>query len=195
MRVIGWLRLLVLGFAHGDAQHGAWWRNVDTISPNQHPDLPDNVRPYLTARDCTILQAFESGFVHKVVTGQFVRPGQEDLAVLAERDHISVILVFERSDTTVVHQVNPAGTRVHVIAHSDSDEPVYGRRIRRVPALDVREEARHLGGPVPKRAGHDGIEDALVGHVRLIHYRENGRWLLIDPAESALSGTQAEMPE
>ena len=163
------------------------WRLADAatvrLSPRAFRMLPRNVLDTLQARGCTIPQVFGRSEPHNIVSGEFIRKGQTDWAVLCSRNRRSAILVFwgGSSHTVTALAESPDSAFLQTI---DSDGSIgFSRGIDAVGRDYIVQHHQEFGGPNVSSIDHLGINDAFVEKGSVVHYYYRGKWLRLQGAD------------
>ena len=152
-------------------------QSIKRLAPSAFPQLPKPVARYLASRQCTVPQsAYRPEERHNVVRGEFMVAGRKDWAVLCSRRGTSVILVFRPGRPTPVAELDPVDDR-HFVQGGVGGVPEFSRSISRATPSDILYYRKALGGPLPRRLDHDGIDASFDGKASVIRYFEQGRWL------------------
>ena len=163
---------------------------IDTLNcqPSQQPQVTANVSAWLEERNYTIPQTWllrEHGYSN-AIRGDFIKKGQHDLAVLAARDTLKDLLVFENSDTTSIIAIFkdvPFGWDVEN-SYTDSSwiaTPYYA--INCVDKEYIVDRYEAYGGPEPPEIKHDAINYALLGKTSKVLYFHKGEWIELQGAD------------
>lgn len=82
------------------------------LTEESFPVMPTKIREYLSQNSYTIPQIFGSDEPHNVITGEFIRRGIKDWAVLASKNLKSKIIVFH----------NGSADKINIIEIAESDD-------------------------------------------------------------------------
>jgi hypothetical protein len=117
-----------------------------------------------------------------VIKGEFTRKGQTDWAVLCSVNQISTILVFRNASVR-----NPSELArepdVDELQATGGDAVAYSRAISGVDRAYILSHYQAYGGNKPPTIDHQGINDAFVEKVSVIHYFDAGKWLNLTGAD------------
>ena len=97
------------------------------LHPEAFPQLPQNVSAWLTANGYLIVQSTEPSRPYNVISGEYIRPGEKDWAVLAYKDSTISIIVFWSEggqDKHAVVEKNSYEDKTGFIAYTDILETV-----------------------------------------------------------------------
>jgi hypothetical protein len=144
--------------------------SIKRLAPAAFTKLPRQIRRNLEARRCTILQNPAKGASHNVISGEFIRKGQEDWAVLCSTGGMSSILIFR--------QGYAGGAPLQIAKVRDFDL----RSIARVGRDYIMKHYRYYGGPKPPPIDHHGIDDG-GDMVSVVRYYYRGRWRELQGAD------------
>ena len=172
-----------------EAQDLSRWTKADEevvrLPPSALTFLGAPLVAELERRGCTIPQIW-SGFgngVSNVISGEFERRGQIDIALLCSVDRRSVMLVFWGGSTERVEEVkqtwSPDLRWLQVVA---LNEIGYSRAIRPVSEAYILNRYSWYGGPEPPRIDHQGISMDFAEKFSVVLYRHQGEWLHLQGA-------------
>jgi hypothetical protein len=149
--------------------------------PSAFPELPASIRRYLVRRRCTMPQSYVG--VRNVVSGEFIRRGARDWAVLCSRDGHSTILVFPDGGTRRVHELANRPDRIFLQTIDGSGKIGYSRQL--LPAIqdELRGTRRVNGRYIPRKITHDGLDDGFAGKAYTMYYYTGVHWLAVDGGE------------
>ena len=156
------------------------------LPPEAFDDLPPAVQEELTARGCTIPQAFHKDpGESNVVRGNFTQSGQTDIAVLCSRERVSSILVFRGGSVQEVAELAPEPD-ARYLQGSEHGEIVFSRALGVASPEYIRmcyEALKEHGVPEPPPLDHDGIDDYFVEKASSIWYWYEEDWLSLAGAD------------
>ena len=153
------------------------------LHPTSFPQLPRNIVRALQTRRCTIPQAFSNSTPHNVISGEFMRRGQTDWAILCSKNRVSSILVFWGGSTKSVAEVAKAADRSFLQGIDDKGNIGFSRAIDVVDRYYILRQYKEYGGPKPPRSNHQGINDAFVEKASTVRYFHRGKWLELQGAD------------
>jgi len=154
-------------------------------SPSSFGDLPAEVVKALEARSCMIPQVDEITLKgpHNVISGEFLRTGQSDWAVLASSEGTCEILVFPEGKADRIIELAPFEEESYT-QRVASGKMGFSRRIGAVGEDFIREQHKAHGGPEPPTViDHQGIDDYFVGKASVVHYFDGENWLKLQGAD------------
>lgn len=157
-------------------------RRIVRLSPTAFPELPKEVVRELQRRGCTVPQSYPLTERSNVIRGEFARPGQTDWAVVCSAKGISSVLVFW-SGTDKVAEIGPKAEDKYYLASMPDGSPIYQRTIRAVGRKFIMDHYKAYGGPKPPPIDHEGIDEAFLEKVSVIHYFYRGKWLKLQGAD------------
>jgi hypothetical protein len=163
------------------------WQLADAatvrLSPQAFLLLPPNLIRNLQARGCSIPQAFGASEPHNVVSGEFIRKGQTDWAVLCSRLRRSTILLFWGGSPQRVSAIaeSPDSTFLQTIDGTGSIG--FSRAIDAVGRDYILKHYREYSGPNPPPIDHQGIDDTFMGKASVVHYYYRRKWLKLQGAD------------
>lgn len=150
------------------------------LSPEAFADLLPAVQEELTARGCTIPQAFHKDpGKSNVVRGYFTQADQTDIAVLCSRERVSSILVFRGGSVQDVAELAPAPDADYLQGTGDG-EIGFSRALGVASPEYIRscyEAFKGYGVPEPPPLDHEGIDDYFVGKASKVWYWYEEEWL------------------
>ena len=155
---------------------------VTRLAPSAFAELPPNIRRELERRGCTVPQVSADKKPQNVIKGEFTRKGQTDWAVLCSVNQISTILVFRnasvRNPTELAREPD-----VDELQATGGDAVAYSRAISGVDRPYILNHYQAYDGNKPPTIDHQGINDAFVEKVSVIHYFGAGKWLNLTGAD------------
>jgi hypothetical protein len=158
---------------------GVWDRANDSVvrlPPDAFPRVSSLVRRELQRRGCTIPQSYRAGKPHNLISGEFIRRGQIDIAALCSRSRESSILIFQNGSPSSVDELSRRADADYLQELDDRGTIGFSRVIHLADASHVREHARdnlHLKLPV---LNHGAIEDEFLGKASETWCWNEGRW-------------------
>jgi hypothetical protein len=162
------------------------WARADSttlrLPPDSFPELPAVVRDDLLRRGCTIPQSPDIQERHNVISGQFIRAGQNDWAVLCSIALVSRVLVYRGGTTGVIDTLGASADSDFLQGIGDN-RIGFSHRIGVAPKQYIEEMAAEFDGPKPPPIDHDGIEDAFIGKASGVMYFHNGKWIGLQGAD------------
>ena len=141
------------------------WPDFRYLEPKQVRELPALIRSDLEKRGCKIPRFTKWDARHNVIQGRFLRPGQQDWAVLCRHEDKSSILIYPGGVTAEVQMVRSEDHDPYRIIHTITAYVLQKRAIRdklteSLPAFD-----------------HDGIEDGPIQKAAIVSYYRDGEWI------------------
>ncbi len=163
------------------------WTKADIetprLSPKMFTQLPASIVSHLEKRRCTVPQSFAGGKPHNVISGEFIKRGQSDWAVLCSINRTSSILIFVGGSVSNVLKIAESQDS-GFLQTIDGDGTVgFSRQIGVVDGAYIEDHYREYGGPKPPPITHSGIEDAFLEKASTIHYYHRGKWLALQGAD------------
>ncbi|MDE0489397.1 MAG: hypothetical protein F4222_12010 [Gammaproteobacteria bacterium] len=156
------------------------------LPPEAFEDLPHMIQEELTARGCTIPQAFHTDLgKSNVVRGHFTQSDQTDIAVLCSRERVSSILVFRGGSEQDVAELAPAPDANYLQGTGDG-EIGFLRALGVASPEYIRscyEALKAYGVPDPPPLDHEGIDDYFVEKASRIWYWHEEAWLRLAGAD------------
>jgi hypothetical protein len=150
-------------------------RKIVRLPPAAFPELPSAVVRELQHRGCTIPQA-DFKTPTNVVSGEFVRRGQRDWAVLCSINGASSILIFWNG--SAAHPADLARSEDKIYLQSWTDGKIlFSRGIGAVGSDFIVKHYQAYGGGKPPRIDHQGIDDAFILKGSVVRYFFEGNWL------------------
>jgi hypothetical protein len=150
--------------------------DITRLRPAAFRRLPSPVRKALDGLGCTIPQAQGDSVPGNVISGEFARRGQRDVAVLCSDGYQSKILVYWRGRAKTVSELASTPDENFVQDVGDGVKG-FSRKLHRVRAADISASAQSADGRRPKKPVHDGISDDFVGKGSSIWYWQDGEWI------------------
>jgi hypothetical protein len=141
------------------------WPDFRYLEPKQVRELPAVIRADLEKRGCKIPMFTKWDARHNVIQGQFLKPGQRDLAVLCRQQDKSSILIYPGGASADVQMVRSQDHDPYRIIHTATAFVLQKRAIRdklteSLPPFD-----------------HDGIEDGPIQKAAIVLYHREGEWM------------------
>ena len=162
------------------------WARADStalrLPPDSFPELPAVVRDDLRKRGCTVPQSPQLPEKHNVISGQFIRAGQSDWAVLCSIALVSRVLVYRAGTVAVIDTLGESRDADFLQGIGDN-RIGFSHRIGVASKQYIEDMAAEFDGPTPPPIDHDGIEDAFMGKVSGIIYFYNGKWIGLQGAD------------
>jgi hypothetical protein len=155
---------------------------VKRLPPTAFPELPEDLKRYLSERQCTIPQTFASTQPHNVIQGEFAQKGQKDWAVLCSTGQVSSILIFWGGSIKKVSSIYSSQDRSY-LQGIGGDEIGYSLEIGVVAEKHILKHYQDHGGPTPPPIDHDGIEHSFVEKASTVLYYYKGEWLSLTGAD------------
>ena len=157
--------------------------SVVRLSPTAFPRLPKDIVDYLSVHNCEVPQPFDATESTNVISGEFMRRGQLDWAVMCSRNRTSSILVFRggsNKDVAAIAEV-PDSDFLQTI---DGNGTIgFSRQISAVKKDYILQRYRWYGGPKPPHMDHQGIDDGFNGKASTVFFYYHGRWLRLQGAD------------
>ncbi len=141
------------------------WPDFRYLEPKQVRELPAVIRTDLEKRGCKIPMFTKWDARHNVIQGQFLKPGQRDLAVLCRQQDKTSILIYPGGSSADVQLVRSQDHDPYRIIHSVSAFVLQKRAIR-----------DKLTESLPQ-FDHDGIEDGPIQKAAIVLYDRDGEWM------------------
>ncbi len=162
--------------------------NIDTvrIKPAKFPGLPVEIASWLEEKGYIIPQTMFNGRSN-VILGEYMIRGQQDVAVLAMRDTLMDVLVFEKSTTDSVHTLiknAPGLWGLEMLYHSVPDSTVrllYG--IETLGTDLIEHFYKSYDWPEPPEIAHQAIWYSLLERNSRFFYYHNGEWIEVQKAD------------
>jgi len=163
-------------------------KRIDTlkIKPSEHPALPANIASWLEVRGYIIPQTMFK-YNSNVFHGEFMGKGNRDIGVLALRNSVLDVLVFEKCTTDDVHtlvQDVPGVWGLELLYHSVPDSTVrllYGIETFGVDLMQYFYEAYYW--PEPPEIAHEALKFYFRDDSSTIFYFHKGKWLKVNKRE------------
>ena len=173
----------------GDAENIRDWdkANLEVIrlSPEIFKTLPKKIQNYLKSNNYLIPQTYDEKKPHNVISGHFIKEGQQDWAVLASKNFSSSILIFLNGNTDKenIIEILP-GKDIHYSQVIGKNKIGFSRRILSVKKDELAMDKNALsyyrqeyGDENPPSVTHDGICDSFVDKGSVVYYYYTGKWL------------------
>ena len=141
------------------------WPDFRYLEPKQVRELPALIRNDLEKRGCKIPRFTKWDARHNVIQGRFLKPSQQDWAVLCRHDDKSSILIYPGGATADVRMVRSEDHDDYRIIHTITAYVLQKRAIR-----------DRLTELLPQ-FDHDGIEDGPIQKAAIVLYNSDGEWL------------------
>jgi len=153
-------------------------------NPSSFTSLPNEIINTLDKMHCVIPQPYNTSNIvsNNVITGQFAKKGQFDVAVLCSAGGNSNILIFwgGPAKCPALHAELEDKMFVYENGHKNSE---YYRALFNATKSNIHRhnpEAREIQ---EGKIEHDGIYDAWVERGSSIHYCLDGHWIKLDGAD------------
>ena len=137
----------------------------------------------LTARRCSVPQSFGITIPPNVISGEFMRRGEADWAVLCSRNGFSSILIFRAGSVKSVSEIAKVADITFLQTIDGNGDIGFSRAICVVGRNYIRQHYRWYGGPKPPRINHQGINDVFVGKASTVLYYHSRKWLKLQGAD------------
>ncbi len=177
--------LLTIGAQSQTVDQPDWARaDAETVRlvPSKFVNLPVGVREELERRGCAIPQPYAAKSASNVITGRFTSSTTIDWAVLCSRERTSTILVFRAGSTSDIAEfANRADA--DFLQGTGTGDAGFSRGLSVADPGTIRIHYEAYGGPQLPPLDHDGIDDAFLGKVSVIHYWHEGHWLQLQGAD------------
>lgn len=157
--------------------------NAVRLSPEEFPELSDEIIKNLQKRKCTIPQTWHNKTPHNVVSGEFKKKGQTDWAILCSINKISSILVFWNKSTEKVAEIAKSDDSGFFQVVEGNGEMGFSREIGKVDKKYIIDHYNSYGGTNPPPIDHEGINDAEVEKASAVLYFYRGKWLELQGAD------------
>jgi hypothetical protein len=140
------------------------------------PALPAPVAAQLYRHGCMIPQSFEAREPENVIHGAFRGSGSDDWAVLCSVSGTTTLYVFfaGQYDAPLALRSQPDTAWLGTEPGGSIFSSAWGIALRHSTELRAYPEFRRL------HADHDGIEDARLERSSIIHYCDDGKWIVVD---------------
>ena len=153
------------GAAAQDAGIRKEWPDFRYFEPQQVRELPALIKSDLEKRGCKIPRFTKWDARHNVIQGRFLKPGQQDWAVLCRHDDKGSILIYPGGATAEAQMIRTEDDDPYRIIHTMTAYVLQKRAIRdklteSLPAFD-----------------HDGIEDGPIQKAAIVLYHRDGEWI------------------
>ena len=178
--------ILLLGQVQHTAAQDKWEAadlSVQRLSPTAFPQLPGRIISYLTARGCTVPQPFGATGPTNVISGEFMRRGQLDWAVLCSRNRSSSVFVFWNGSIENVAKIAETPDSSFLQTIDGVGTIGYSRVISPVNKSYILQHYRWYGGPKPPHMDHQGIDDGFLEKASTVLFYHRSRWLKLQGAD------------
>ncbi len=163
------------------------WQMADVATtrllPKAFPQLPQKIMHNLQTRGCTVPQSYGNSVPHNVISGEFIKKGQKDWAILCSKNKVSSILVFCNGSTKYVAKIAEAEDRGFLQGIDGAGNIGYSRAIDVVDRNYILEHYKAYSGPKPPPINHQGIDDGFLGKASTVLYYYGGEWLKLQGAD------------
>jgi len=141
------------------------WPDLQLLKPNQVRGLSNALKDDLQKRNCRIPMFTKWDARHNVISGDFMRAGSKDVAVLCLVDDDMSIIVYPGGSNQNAQQIRKFPADAYRMIHTASPFVMKKKAIRdnateRLPDFD-----------------HDGIEDGPVGGQSETTYFNGATWI------------------
>jgi len=150
-------------------------REVVRLAPSSFNQLPKTVRQELERRNCTIPQVWNGHQPGNVISGEFLKKGQKDWAVLCSVRLKSSILVLPAASPQTAFKLEEEEDLNKLEGIGDG-KIGYTRVITPVDETFIRQHYQAYGGTKPPPIDHLGIDDGVDGGSVVLYYYQN-KWL------------------
>ncbi len=150
-------------------------RDVVRLEPSSFSQLPKNVMQELQRRNCTIPQVYGSNEPVNVISGEFLKKGQKDWAVLCSVRLKSSILVLPAASPQNAFKLAEEED-LNMLQGIGDGKIGYSRIITPVGKAFIQEHYEAYGGPVPPPIDHLGIDDAFAEKASVVFYFYQNKW-------------------
>ena len=150
-------------------------RDVVRLAPSSFSQLPKNVRQELERRNCTIPQVWGEHPPGNVITGEFLKKGQKDWAVLCSVRLKSSILVLPAATPQNAYTLAEEED-LNMLTGVGDGKIGFSREIKPVGDASIQEHYKADGGPKPPVIDHFGIGDSLDEGSMVFYFYQN-KWL------------------
>ena len=163
------------------------------LTPHNYPGLPAPIASWLEERGFVIPQYIHGEkraeyFPINVISGEFIRKGQTDLAVYCTNRKKTGIVIF-KNGTVDDPEIMDYYPNLIDYEFSDSDRVEFGCCYEHIATAspesmyEAYQSMKQYGVPVPPPLDHDGIcGSVFMGPCTLFYYRYNGKWIAIRAA-------------
>jgi hypothetical protein len=156
-------------------------RDVVRLAPSSFNQLPKNVMQELERRNCTIPQHYAWHQPDNVISGEFLKKGQKDWAVLCSVRLKSSILVLPSSAPQNAFKL-AEDEDLNSLEGIGDGKIGYSRAIGPVGDAFIQEHYKNYDGPKPPPIDHLGIEDGTESG-SVVHYYYQNKWLQLAGAD------------
>ncbi len=160
---------------------------IDTafVRPSLSPDLPDEIAVWLEQQGYWLIPVIGvwSNDYPNVILGDFIIPGQQDLAVYVSD---------KTNRTLIVFPAKSLNKRMIVLEEPDSNLWMVYREnqiacsaiaIHPVGGEYIVAHYEEFGGPEPPAISHQAINYAILGSASVVYYYHNGQWVELQGAD------------
>jgi hypothetical protein len=141
------------------------WPDFLYLEPKLVRELPAVIRADLEKRGCKIPMFTKWDARHNVIQGQFLKPGQRDLAVLCRQQDKSSILIYPGGASADVQMIRSQDHDPYRIIHTATAFVLQKRAIR--------DKLTESAPPFD----HDGIEDGPIQKAAIVLYYREDEWM------------------
>jgi hypothetical protein len=145
------------------------------LAPSSFSQLPKNVRQELERRNCTIPQVWGAHEPGNVISGEFLKKGQKDWAVLCSVRLKSSILVLPAGSPQTAFKLEEEED-LNKLAGVGDGKIGYTRQIAPADEAFIHEHRRADDETKLPPIDHVGIGDSVAGGSVVLYYYQN-KWL------------------
>ena len=157
-------------------------REVVRLAPSSFSQLPKNVMQELERRNCTIPQVWGEHPPGNVISGEFLKKGQKDWAVLCSVRLKSSILVLPAASPQNAYKLAEEED-LNMLQGYGEGRIGYSRAITPAGESSIQQHYQANGGTVPPSIDHVGIHDAFEEKGSTVLYFYKNKWLTLTGAE------------
>ena len=176
-----WLLLAFFAAPTVDAQSisASDWKvaeeKVARLRPEQFPLLSKPTVAILEQLGCKIPQHFYSKEPNNLITGQFLKRGQTDVALLCERGQTTTLLVLPNmgKGTPLPLAVSSVSDYLQVLG---PDEIGFSWGIAKIPLKKFMQTSEETGCKWRSHYPPHGIDDAFIEKASTVRYRARRSW-------------------
>lgn len=156
------------------------------IDPLKYPGLPELIAADLSARECTIPQAYFVSEIHNAISGEFTRPGQTDWAVMCVQNETVTILLYPNGEPVgPITVYGPQKDQIVSVSGREREglHTGYNEAINAVDEDYIMSHYRAYGGSVPPPIDHQGINVACCEQSSQVLYWYENKWYRLQGAD------------
>jgi hypothetical protein len=153
-------------------------RDVVRLAPSSFNQLPKNVMQELERRNCTVPQVWNSAQSGNVISGEFLKKGQKDWAVLCSVRLKSSILVLPSGSPQNAYKLAEEED-LNMLQGVGDGKIGYSRSITPVGEAYIQDHYKANGGTAPPSIDHFGINDAFEEKGSTVLYFYKNKWLTL----------------